>query len=118
MNKQTLDFVIAKTHELINAPSCSKEAKNAAQNWLNAIGTDQQTLETQKYITELEADIMPIDGLIDFAKSPIGIQIFGEDKAKKVLAHAQEIKAQGAIYCDCPACKAVAAILSKKEEIL
>lgn len=118
MNKQLLDFIIKKTHELINAPSCSHEAKTAAQSWLNSIDTDRQAAETATYIAELEADIMPIDGLIAFAKSPIGLQVFGEDMSKKVLSHAQEIKAQGAIYCDCPACKAAYDIISKKTEIL
>lgn len=53
-----------------------------------------------------------------FAGSEAGIQVFGEEKAKQVVAHAQEIKADGAVYCDCPACMAVAAILEKKEELL
>lgn len=39
MDKKVLDYVVEKTHELMNAPSCRKEAKQAAQNWLNAIGT-------------------------------------------------------------------------------
>ena len=118
MNKQLLDFVIAKTHDLINAPSCSKEAKAAAQAWLAAVGTEHEAAETASYIAELEADIMPIDGLIAFAGSPTGAKVFGEDVAKKVLAHAEKIKAAGALYCDCPACTAVAAILEKKSEIL
>jgi len=33
------------------------------------------------------------------------------------LAHAKEIKAKGAKYCDCPACTACAAILAKKAEM-
>ena len=74
--------------------------------------------ETKKYITELEADIMPIDGLIAFANSEMGVKVFGEEMAKNVLAHAQDIKAKGAKYCDCPACKAVADILVKKEQML
>ena len=40
------------------------------------------------------------------------------EMAKNVLAHAQDIKAKGAKYCDCPACKAVADILAKKEQML
>ena len=67
---------------------------------------------------ELEADIMPIDGLIGFAESDMGAQVFGADKAKDVAAHAREIKAAGAKYCDCPACAAVEAILEKKDAIL
>lgn len=118
MDQKVLDYVVEKTHELMNAPSCSKEAKQAAQNWLDAIGTDNQLAETKKYIAELEADIMPIDGLIAFANSEMGVKVFGEEMAKNVLAHAQDIKAKGAKYCDCLVCKAVADILAKKEQML
>ena len=48
----------------------------------------------------------------------MGVKVFGEEMAKNVLAHAQDIKAKGAKYCDCPACKAVADILAKKEQML
>lgn len=118
MDQKVLDYVVEKTHELMNAPSCSKEAKQAAQDWIDAIGTDNQLAETKKYIAELEADIMPIDGLIAFASSEMGVKVFGEEMAKNVLAHAQDIKAKGAKYCDCPACKAVVDILAKKEQML
>ena len=73
---------------------------------------------TRKYVEELEADIMPIDGLIGFAESEHGAQVFGADKAKAVAAHAREIKAAGAKYCDCPACAAAEAILDKKDILL
>ena len=39
-------------------------------------------------------------------------------KAKEVAAHGKEIKAAGAVYCDCPACAAVEKILAKKDEML
>lgn len=41
MNKDILDYVSEKTKELISAPSCSGEAKAAAQAWLNAVGTEK-----------------------------------------------------------------------------
>ena len=118
MKKEVLDYVIEKTHELMNAASCSSEAKAAAQSWLDAVGTEREADETKKYIAELEADIMPIDGLIGFAESEHGAQVFGADKAKAVAAHAREIKAAGAKYCDCPACAAAEAILDKKDTLL
>ena len=118
MEKAVLDFVVEKTHDLMNAASCSSEAKTAAQAWLDALGTEKEAEETKKYIAELEADIMPIDGLIAFAESDAGAQVFGADKAKNVAAHAKEIKAAGAKYCDCPACAAAEAILEKKDCIL
>ena len=116
MDKQVLDFVIEKTNALIAAPSCCKEAREAAQSWLNAVGTEREAEETQKYIAELEEDIVTVDGLIAFAESEAGAKVFGAN-AGNVAEHAKEIKAAGAKYCDCPACAAVEAILSKKDEM-
>ena len=107
MDREVLDFVVKKTHELMDAASCSSEAKAAAQVWLDAVGTDREAAETAKYIAELEADIVTVDGLISFAQSEAGASVFGADNAKNIAAHAREIKAAGAKYCDCPACAAV-----------
>lgn len=118
MEKEVLDFMVEKTQELMGAATCSPETKAAAQTWLDAVGTDNETSATITYMAELEADIMPIDGLIGFAESETGAKVFGADKAIEVAAHAKEIKANGAKYCDCPACAAVKAILDKKDDIL
>lgn len=118
MNQNVKDYVTGKVNELINAPSCSAEAKAAAKSWLAAVGTDKEAEETKKLIAELEEDIMPVDTLIAFADSEAGAKVFGEEMAKNVAAHGREIKAAGAKYCDCPACAAVEAILEKKEEML
>ena len=99
-----MTFVEEKTRELMAAPSCCAELKAAAQAWLDAAGTAKEQEETKKYIAELEADIMPVDGLIGFAESE--------------AAHGREIKAAGAKYCDCPACAAAEAILAKKDQML
>ena len=115
MKKEVMDYVVEKTHEMMEAHSCSAEAKAAGQAWLDAVGTENEAQETEKYIAELEADIMPIDNLIAFAESEGGAQVFGAEKTK---AHAKEIKAAGAKYCDCPACAAVEAILAKKADML
>ena len=118
MDREVLDFVVKKTHELMDAASCSSEAKAAAQVWLDAVGTDREAAETAKYIAELEADIVTVDGLISFAQSEAGASVFGADNAKNIAAHAREIKAAGAKYCDCPACAAAEAILEKKDMLL
>lgn len=119
MNQELQDYVAEKSRELMNAPSCSREAREAAQAWLDAVGTDREEEQTKKYIAELEQDIVTVDGLAAFAESEAGIQVFGgEEAAKNVAAHAREIKAAGAKYCDCPACAAVEAILAKKEQML
>lgn len=117
MEKELLNYVSEKSRELINAATCSAEAKAAAQAWLDAAGTDREAEETKRYIAELEADIVTAEGLEAFAESEAGAKVFGAE-AKNVAAHAREIRAAGAKYCDCPACAAVAAILEKKDEIL
>lgn len=118
MTQETLNFVKEQTAALIAAPSCSAEAKAAAEKWLAAVGTADEAEATKTYVAELEADIMPIDGLIGFAGSEAGEGVFGAELAKNILAHAKEIKAAGAEYCDCPACAACKAILEKKAELL
>lgn len=118
MTQETLNFVKEQTAALIAAPSCSAEAKAAAEKWLAAVGTADEAEATKAYVAELAADIMPIDGLIGFAGSEAGEGVFGAELAKNILAHAKEIKAAGAEYCDCPACAACKAILEKKAELL
>ena len=118
MDKKVLDYVTEQTNALINATTCSKEAKAAAQSWLKAVGTASEAAENQKYIAELEADIMPIDTLISIAGSEAGVKAFGAEMANKIAAHAKDIKAKGAQFCDCPACTVAAAILAKKEQII
>lgn len=118
MTQNVKNLISQKAQELINSHTCCAEAKAAAQNWLDALGTDQETAASQSLIAELTEDIMPIDQLIAFAGSEAGAQVFGAKKAVQVEAHAREIKAAGAIYCDCPACAAAEAILAKKDELL
>lgn len=118
MDKKVQEYVVEKTKELTAAHSCCREAREEAGKWLQALGTAGEKAETAAYIKELEEDITPIDGLIAFAESDAGKKIFGAENAAKMAAHAREIKAAGAKYCDCPACTAALAILSKKDEML
>ena len=106
------------TADLLAAPSACKEIKEAAQNYLDAVGKEGEAEAAKAYVTELEADIMPIDGLIAFAESDMGAKVFGADGVKNVLIHAKERKEAGEKYCDCPACAACEALLNKKDEIL
>ena len=118
MDKNVRQEIIGKARELIDSSTCSAEARTAAQKWLDAAGTDAEKAETKAFIEELEADIMPIDSLIGFAQSEQGAAYFGAETAAGIAAHALEIKAAGAQYCDCPACAAAAAILERKDEML
>ena len=106
------------TADLLAAPSACKEIKEAAQNYLDAVGKEGEAEAAKAYVAELEADIMPVDGLIAFAESDMGAKVFGADGVKNVLIHAKERKEAGEKYCDCPACAACEALLNKKDEIL
>lgn len=117
MTKELTAYMIEKVTALMEAPTCCAEAKAVCAKWLEAAGTDREAEMTKKLIAEVEADIMPVDGLIAFAGSEAGVKVFGEEMAKNVLAHAEEIKKNGAKFCDCPACTACAAIIAKKAEL-
>ncbi|MBE6720736.1 MAG: molecular chaperone Hsp90 [Ruminococcaceae bacterium] len=99
---------------VLDAPSACPEFKEAAQNYLNAIGTDDEKKAGEILVTEAEEDISPIDGTIEFFATDMAKDIFGAEVAAQKLAHAKEIKEQGAIYCDCPGCKAALDIISNK----
>ncbi len=118
MDKEALNFVVGKSYDLINAPSCCPELKMAAQQFIDSVGTDEFQNEAKRYFAEIEEDISPIDHVIDLFGSDMAVKMVGEERAKKMKDHAIEIKEKGAKFCDCPACAACEAILSKKDEIL
>lgn len=47
MDQTVRDYVVEQTHRLMEAFSCSGEAKEAAQAWLAALGTDREAEETE-----------------------------------------------------------------------
>lgn len=104
-------FIIEKTKELIAAPTCCAEAKAAAEAYLAAVSTGREDDAKKAYLTELGEDLETIDELLEFAHSALCVQLFGEERAKGFIAHAEQLKADGVPYCDCPACSAAEAIL-------
>ena len=117
MQKNLMKKMIEKTNDLIAAPSVCAEAKKAAQNWIKEIGGDNEKEATKAYLAELKEDITPIGGLVSFAESDYAKKEFGEEGAKAFLAHVKALKASGAFYCDCPACKAALAIVELGNKI-
>ena len=115
MNKQTL---IEKIKAMAAAPSCCAELKQAVQAYLDAVGTANEKSAAQNLIAEIAEDITTIDDLVPFAHSEIAVQIFGAEGAKKFAAHADELKASGAKYCDCGACAPGIEILNNKGVLL
>ena len=118
MTAELKEFVTAKLNDLIAAPCCCAEARQAAEEWLAASGTETENEQTEKLLKELEEDIEPIDDLVAFTESDTAVRLFGEERAKQFAVHARELNASGAKYCDCPACAACAEILEKKGELL
>lgn len=118
MSNEIREFMVQKVNELINAPSCCPEAKQAGKDWLEAPGTEGEKVATKKLIEELKEDVSSIDGLISLLKSEQGKAIFGEETAAKMLIQAEESKKTGGKYCICPACQAGGAILDLESELL
>lgn len=97
---------------------CCDELKEAAQSWLDSIGTDKQKEAGEKYVAELQDSIVTVDGMLAFLPTKEAKAKFGEETANEVYEHAKQLKTQGIANCDCPACTAALAVLEVKDEIL
>jgi len=115
MNNKSV--IIEKTKELLNT-HCYAGLKTAANEWLEAVGTDKEKEAAKKYVDMLEESIVDIDTVINLFSSEAGIKKFGAEKATEIASHAKEIKAKGAKWCDCPACTAALEVLKYKEDLL
>ena len=109
--------MIELTKKMIAAPSCYSGLKEVAQSWIDSVGTEGEKAAAQKLIAELEDDVTDIDNLVAFAHSETAAKMFGEG-AKGFAAHADELKASGAKFCDCGACAPGLEILKNKALIL
>ena len=107
MDKQTL---IEKIKAMAAAPSCCAELRAAVKDYLDALGTSAEKNVAENLIAEIEADITTVENM--------AVQIFGAEGAKKFAAHADELKASGAKYCDCGACAPGVEILQHKAVLL
>ena len=90
-----------KTRQLIAVEWARPELKAAAQAWLDTMDDGTANAEPAKaYIKALEESVCTVEELA-------AVPQFAE--------HAAELKAKGALLCDCEACTLAADILSKKE---
>ena len=90
-----------ETRQLIAVEWARPELKAAAQAWLDTMDDGAANAEPAKaYVKALEESICTVEEL---AAMP------------QLAAHAAELKAKGALLCDCAACTLAADILSKKE---
>lgn len=102
---------------LLDACTSNPTVKEFAQSWLDAEGTPEQKELTKQLVSVAEQNIALIDETIDFAGSERATQILGKEGAANLLQHAKDIKAEGAEFCDCPACVAAKNIIDLKAEI-
>ena len=110
--------MIEKVNALIAAPSCCAELRAVAEEWLKAVGTEGEKEASAKLIAELEEDVCTLDDVITFFESEDAVRFFGAEGAKEKADAAKQAKADGGIYCLCPACQAGASILAEKESLL
>ena len=101
--------------KLMHAPSACKEAVQAGERYLKAVGTPEEEAARQALVEELKEDVTDIDGLIAFASSPAGEAVFGKEGAEATRKAAA--KAGGEHYCICDACQAGAEILREAGEV-
>jgi len=111
------DIIIEKTKKLLET-HCYPGLKTAANEWLEAIGTDKEKEAAKNYLAVLEDSVMDIDSVINLFDSDEGVKKFGAEMANKIASHAKEVKARGGKYCDCPACSAGLELLKYKEDLL
>ena len=103
--------LIQTVKSMIAASSCCDELKAAGRQWLDSLGTAGENAAWTTLLAEIREDICTLDHTIPFFESELGTEIFGAEKARELAAHARERKAQGEIWCDCPACAAGVKIL-------
>ena len=90
-----------ETRQLIAVEWAQPSLKAAAQAWLDTMDDGSANAEPARaYVKALEESICTVEEL---AANP------------QFAAHAAELKAKGALFCDCDACTLAADILSKKE---
>ena len=90
-----------ETRQLIAVEWARPELKAAAQAWLDTMEDGEANAEPAKaFVKALEDSICTVEELA-------AVPQFAE--------HAAELKAKGALFCDCAACTIAADLLSKKE---
>ncbi len=113
--KAIRERMMDKTRQLIAVPHAYQPLKDAAQAWLDTAEDGKANAEaTKKYVALLEESLLKTDDVVAFTSSPAAKDVFG-DQLPQFQAHAQELKASGAEYCDCDACKLAKEILDNKD---
>ena len=108
MEKQKL---IEEVKKLVAAPSCNAELKKVANDYLESVGKENEKEKLDTLLKGAKACMTPIDGCIEFLKSDMGKQIYG-DQRDAVLKDAENRKSNGEDICICAACQACKSIVN------
>ncbi len=113
MEQELFAFTQQKVEDLLNASSSSEETIAAAQAWKDAVAADASAADaaTETLLDAIDRNHATAEGTLAFAESDEGKQLLGEEAAAQLAAHQRERIAQGAKWCDCPACTATHELL-------
>ncbi len=118
MTSELQAFIQEQADILIDASSACPEAVAAANSVKAALGTEKEKDAVAAFIAEMKADISPIEGTIEFAKSHEAKEIMGVEGARNLLNALIEEQENGGKYCTCDACRAAAAVIEREAELL
>ena len=68
-------------------------------------------ISDSEFVAKLKESVSTFRENIDFFSSDEAKDKFGEEAAEQIRKHAEEMRAQGKTYCDCPACTKAREIL-------
>ena len=102
-------------NEILKAESACKELKDAAQNYLDSIGKDDEFAKAEELIKECEEDVLRCEDVCAFMKSDEAKKVLGAEVAANIYAHEHELLEKGIEFCDCSGCTAGKRVLDNKE---
>ena len=76
---------IAKVQEMIDAPSCCADLKEAGKAYLAAVGTDKEAEAQAALVAEMKEDVCAIDDVMAFFASEAAAQFFGKKVPRRSL---------------------------------
>lgn len=105
-------------NEILNAESACKELKEAAQNYIDSVGTDEEYAKAEQLIKECEEDVCMCKDVCAFMQTDDAKKVLGAEVAANIYAHEHELLEKGIEFCDCSGCTAGKRVLDNKELFL
>lgn len=102
-------------NEILKAESACKELKEAAQSYIDAVGTPQELAKAEQLVKECEEDVLRCEDVCAFMKTDDAKKVLGAEVAANILVHEEELLEKGIEYCDCPGCVAGKRVIDNKD---